>query len=633
MPRGRADAEATSSPQPLMSGTFTEAGRIAGQFSPLQRAFALGRDPGFAPGGEPKPRPGATPSRSALASSGAAPARLSKTQAREAQRQAVRGARLAAQGQHSQALTFFRRSVELDPSSAVVFHDLGYACLQTDRLDEAAKAFGTAVRLKPDLASAWHYLAFVLDQLSRTREALVAYEAACRLEPAQQTAQFRLGQLYLGRERRAEAAEAFRAAAACNGDPVMARLSEAYARHALGDEPAAEALLRAVVAEAPEHAIAHLVLGEVMAQSGQTAEAALWIKKGIALAPHMVGAWHGYATNTKFTAADQPTIELIRAGLDRPDLSPVQRRSVYFALGKAFDDLGNYAEAMQHFEAGNRIRREAGTLDRATLAQQTSALIRATPPGYLNRSWPLGVADETPILIVGMPRSGTTLVEQILSSHPEVAAGGELAFWGDQNSAGLGVFNDRSRPEDARRIAEEYLGVLRRIAPEARRVTDKMPFNFGLLGIIRQVFPRAAIVHCRRHPVDNCLSIFCTDFAATIDFAADRGSLVFFYQQYQRLMAHWREVLSADRFIEIDYEALVADPEGETRRLVAGCGLAWDDACLAPHRNTRRITTASVWQARQPIYRTSVERWRRYEPWLGELRQLLPATEVRPQPY
>ncbi len=151
-----------------------------------------------------------------------------------------------------------------------------------------------------------------------------------------------------------------------------------------------------------------------------------------------------------------------------------------------------------------------------------------------------------------------------------------------------------------------------------------MPFNFGLLGVIRQVFPRAAIVHCRRHPVDTCLSIFTTNFESTIDFAGERGRLVFFYRQYQQLMAHWREVLPPDRFIEVDYETLVADPEPITRRLIATCGLGWNDACLAPHRNQRRITTASLWQARQPIYRTSVERWRRYEPWLGELRQLLP---------
>jgi hypothetical protein len=278
---------------------------------------------------------------------------------------------------------------------------------------------------------------------------------------------------------------------------------------------------------------------------------------------------------------------------------------------------------MRHFDAANRIRSAAAGLDRATLAAQTGRVIATTPPGYLDRRPDLGVADETPILIVGMPRSGTTLVEQILSSHPDVAPGGELSFWHDRNGAGARVFGADARPEAVRRLADDYLAVLHAVSPTAARVTDKMPFNFGLLGMIRQVFPRATIVHCRRHPIDTCLSIFATDFEATIDFAGDRGSLVFFYRQYQRLMAHWREVLPPDRFIEVDYEALVADPAPLTRRLVANCGLQWNDACLAPHRNQRRITTASVWQARQPIYRTSVERWKRYEPWLGELRQLL----------
>jgi hypothetical protein len=136
------------------------------------------------------------------------------------------------------------------------------------------------------------------------------------------------------------------------------------------------------------------------------------------------------------------------------------------------------------------------------------------------------------------------------------------------------------------------------------------------------VFPRATLVHCRRDPVDTCLSIYSTNFEVTFDFAGDQGDLVFYYRQYQRLMDHWREVLPTDRFVEVEYEALVSDPEPHARRLVAACGLEWDEACLAPHRNTRRIATASLFQARQPIYRTSVQRWRRYEPWLGELLEL-----------
>ena len=178
-----------------------------------------------------------------------------------------------------------------------------------------------------------------------------------------------------------------------------------------------------------------------------------------------------------------------------------------------------------------------------------------------------------------------------------------------------------------RQVAADYLAVLRATSPEAGRVTDKMPFNFGMLGVIRQVLPRATIVHCRRYPVDTCLSNFCSGFENVIEFAGDRGSLVFFYRQYQRLMAHWREVLPSDRFIEINYEELVTRTGAAEPTTGRACGLEWNDACLAPHHNQRRITTASLWQARQPIYRTSVERWRRYEPWLGELRTLLPPGE------
>ena len=156
-------------------------------------------------------------------------------------------------------------------------------------------------------------------------------------------------------------------------------------------------------------------------------------------------------------------------------------------------------------------------------------------------------------------------------------------------------------------------------------MTDKQPINFELLWLIRLAFPDARIVHCRRHPVDTCLSIYFTNFwAHQNDYACDRGDLVFYYRQYERLMDHWRRVLPPDRFTEVDYETLVADREAETRRLVAFIGLDWDDACLAPERKRRAVKTASVWQARQPVYKTSVERWRRYEPWLGELRELLP---------
>jgi tetratricopeptide (TPR) repeat protein len=614
---------------PLLAGAGTRPGQSPDRFLPLQsRRLA---ESGDAPPPTGRPRTGnmtATPTSQGPGAAAnppttPAPAKPSRSRAREAHQQAVLGVRLARQGQHAQAIARLRRSVELDPTVATAQHDLGRACLEAGRFEEAVGALGNAVRLNPNLASAYDGLAVALDHLGRVDGALRAYEAAVRLAPERHTAQFRLGQLYLGRGRRREAEACFRSAAAATAGTAQSQISEACAADAAGEGAQAQALLRAVIVADPACGLAHLILGQVLAQAGQSAEAAACIERGIALQPDMIAAWQGFATNTRFTAADQALIERIRNCLERPNLTAWQRKAVHFALGKAHDDIGNYREAMRHFDSANRIRSSAAILDRVTLARQTGRMIASTPPGYLDRRPDLGVEDETPILIVGMPRSGTTLVEQILSSHPDVAPGGELGFWSERNGAGVGVFDATAKPKVVRNLADDYLAVLRAISPEAARVTDKMPFNFGLLGIIRQVFPRATIVHCRRHPVDTCLSIFTTDFDATIDFAGDRSSLVSFYRQYERLMTHWRDVLPPERFIEVDYEELVADPEPLSRRLVATCGLEWNDACLAPHRNQRRITTASLWQARQPIYRTSVERWKRYEPWLGELGELL----------
>jgi tetratricopeptide (TPR) repeat protein len=569
--------------------------------------------------------------RAAVAADQTAGARPSRSRARAAQQQGALGTRFAQQRQYPQAIAAFRRAIELDPAMAEVHHNLGYVCLQTGQLEDAAASFSEAVRLKPDLASAQHYLAMALDHLGRGADALRAYEATLRLEPRHQAAQFRFAQLCLATDRRDDAEAAFRAAAAAETDPLMGRVAAAYAAHVAGDDAAAQALLHAVIADAPGYSTAHMVLGDILARSGALAEAAASLERGISLDPREVAAWQRFATNWKFTAADEPRIGRIRACLERSDLTALQRRAVHFALGKAHDDLGDYAEAMRHFDAANSIRAAAAPLDRAALARRIGRIIDATPAGFLDRRPDLGVEDATPILIVGMPRSGTTLVEQILSSHPQVVAGGELRFWGDKAAAGVTVFGASAVPETVRRLAGEYLAVLRRFSAEAARVTDKMPFNFESLGLIRQVVPRATIVHCRRHPIDTCLSIFTTDFDWNLEFAGDRSSLVFYYRQYERLMAHWREVLPRDRFIELDYEALVAEPEPWTRQLIAACGLEWDDACLAPHRNPGRISTVSLWQARQPIYRTSVARWRRYEPWLGALRELLPTADASPE--
>ncbi len=607
---GTTTATAGDAPPAQLSDLLTDAGRFTAHYEASRvGAFAA--------------RPAAAPPATAMA-------RPPQSRIRAAHQQAVLGMRLAKEGKHAAAIQRFKQSVALDPTVAAVQHNLGLACLQAGRLEEAVLALGCAIRLNPELVSAHMYLAAAFDLLGRESEAVIAYEAAVRLDPGQHPALAGLAELHLKNGRHAQAAADYRAAAVA-ATAVRSKLAGYYnalAASAAGALDEAEALLRTFIVDQPAVGEAHMVLGQVLAESGRSDEAVASFERSIALDPAMAIAWYHVATNRTFNGRDHELIDRMHTCLARSDLTWKQRQAVNFALGKAYDDLGDYAAAMRHVDAANAIRGACIQLDRTLLTRQTDHAIATTPPGFLQRRADFGVEDATPILIVGMPRSGTTLVEQILSSHPDVTAGGELQFWREHKPVGLGVFDAAAHPEAARRVARDYLAVLRAVSPTSARVTDKRPFNFQRLGVIRQVFPRATIVHCRRHPIDTCLSILGTSFDADYEFTSDRGSLVFYYRQYQRLMVHWREVLPPDRFIEVDYEALVAEPEPLTRQLIETCGLQWNDACLASRLNQRRITTASQWQARQPIYRTSAERWRRYEPWLGELRALLPDASV-----
>ena len=558
-----------------------------------------------------------------LHSSASKSATISTQQAGEAMRCAAKGVRLIQHRHFAQGIELLNRAIELQPSMASLRHDLGVALMAAGQLKQAAAAFNAALALDPRLPSAHFYIGQILETLGRQDKAIPAFEAAVALAPDVIAAQMRLGSFYLDRRMYAKSEAAFRAAAAAGKGTVTAAIAEAGALEASGAIDEAVAAIRALVDSYPENAVCHSLLAMYAAKAGNSAESARHFERAAELSPAMAAAWSGLAVNKKFTAGDGPLIARMNAALTRANLPLRARKSLHLALGKAHDDLGNYEAAIRNFEAGGLIRLGDG-FDRAAHARRIDWTIAATPPGYRDRQPDPGIEDAAPILIVGMPRSGTTLTEQILSSHPEIAAAGELRFWGFLDLPRDDYWSLTATPEAVRRVADDYLATLRAFGPGAKRITDKMPDNFLLLGLIHRVFPNATLIHCRRHPIDTALSILATDFTSPLEYASERGDLVFFYRQYERLMAHWRKVLPTDRLIEVDYEALVADPEPQTRRLLSACGLDWNDACLAPHLNTRKVETASVWQVRQPIYRTSVERWRRYEPWLGELRELAP---------
>ncbi len=386
----------------------------------------------------------------------------------------------------------------------------------------------------------------------------------------------------------------------------------------------AEDRLRQLLAHDPSNSEAHLVLAYLFTETGRFDEAAASFERSIELAPWQATAYHGLVSSRRMTEADRPLLARIEARLGAADASERQRMTLHFAAGKVLDDLRDYAGAVAHFDAANELRRRLSPpFDRVYLVQRVDRIVARFTRELFAEHAAMGRGDETPVLVVGMPRSGTTLVERIVSSHPRVGGGGELPFWNERGSVWADVEMGKLAGA-ADGLRGDYLRVLRRIGPDALRVTDKMPFNFLWLGLVHLLFPNARIVHCRRNPIDTCLSIYATQFIQTWGYASDRGDLAFYYRQYLRLMEHWREVLPPDRLLDVDYEDTTSAPEETARRLIAFTGLDWDPACLLPERNPGAVRTASTWQARQPIYRSSVERWRHYEPWLGELRGLVP---------
>ncbi len=488
-------------------------------------------------------------------------------------------------GRRVEAIAALREVVRRDPGTPDAHYNLGYAYYRMGRLLEAAASFRRTLELRPSFDEALGPLASCLEHLGQEGEAVDAFR---RLSRSARNAVER--HMYLGK----------------------ALLME-------GRREEAEKELRLAAAIAPENARAQTFLGRLLVEEGSFEEA--WRRLTVAVETEPA-AFQALSETKRMTEADRPLIERMRVIADREALEPNQLAPIRFGLGKALDDLGDYAEAMRHFEAGNRLKAPSMRADPAAFAARYDRIIADFPAASFKAGQRLARSqDDLAVLIVGMPRSGTTLVEQILSSHPSVAAGGELSFWADRET------ERQRRPQgngpDTLALsgaARDYEAVLRAIGPEAQRVTDKAPQNFERLGLIRRALPAARIIHCRRGPIDTCLSTYVTNFKGRT--AWNRADLVFQYRQYERLMEHWRHALTDDRFTELRYEALIEDPEGETRRLVAFCGLEWSDRCLAPERNPRAVSSASLWQARQPVYATSIERWRRYESWLGEFREL-----------
>lgn len=493
----------------------------------------------------------------------------------------------------------------------------GHAALKADQAAQAVPLLQRAVACAPGHAGAHHLLGMALDRTGRAQEAATALLRAVQLDPRRTEAAVHVAGILLRRGNRTAAAQVLvtAAAAAAEVDPVAAHLCRAQGLGMMDRLVEAAAEVRAVLAQQPHHAEAWRLLGNTRAAAGDLAAAREALRRAVALRPNDASTLLDVVRSGRVTEADLWVVTRIEAELARETLPTRQQMLLGFALGKAYDDLGKRDEAMRAFDRANSVRAQVLPFDSARLVRDVDRMIADFPDPL-----PCHLESTRAVFVVGMPRSGTTLVEQILSSHPHVAAGGEMQFWGE---TGIHCWR-RQRDAGLAELRDGHGQALDTVSTAAARVTDKNPFNFALLGLIRLVLPSAYIIHCRRDPRDVCLSAYVTLFSGGEAWAASRSRLAFYYREYQRLVRHWRTVLPAERFLEIDYETTVAAPDAAARRLVAFCDLPWDDACLHPEANARPVHTASVYQVREAVHQRSVGKWRTYEAWLGELADLEP---------
>lgn len=520
------------------------------------------------------------------------------------------------------------RVMELEPSD--VSPALGLAKMLSDR-----KAFPEAVEVWQVLASKHPSNLNYLRNLANAqglakyrKEAIESWEAVVHRCPQSTPDLIELGKAYLADSQSKRAIEISERVFKIDRKSVDANMLAAMALSEGGQAAQAEIHLNKVLQVQPNNPIAMASLGLAMQEQGRFEDARLPLKRSIELWPSNGLAYYALLRSQKLVDSERGILDAMQSELAKPGLDPLHAAYLRYALGKGFEDLAEYESSFNNYREANRVAYSYWLAyrpwDRERYKFNFDRTIEVFDRAKISSLQPAAPVSSRPLFVVGMIRSGTTLVEQILSSHPDIVAAGEQTFWHEHAGRIFDPVSGTVDRGEAAKVVEEYLTLLNQFSRTSARVTDKLPHNYALIGLIKAAIPEAKFVHIQRNAMDNCLSIFTTAYQRPPAFTLDPGNIVFAYQQYQRLMGHWRTQLSSDDLFEIQYEDLVRNRDSITREMIAFAGLEWSDHCLSPEKNTRSVHTPSTWQVRQPIYSSSVERWRRYEPWLDEFNALKP---------
>jgi tetratricopeptide (TPR) repeat protein len=501
----------------------------------------------------------------------------------------TRGDERMAQGAYAEAVNCYQELLTLDSGHAVAHNNLGAALCKLGHYGGAEDAFRRAIGIRASYADAHCNLGTLLRWRGRFAPSETSLRRALQLKPTHVEAQIALGTTLI----------------------PLGRVREA------------KDLLKKALLVAPRNVAALVAMGEITGLEGHLAEAEAFFKRALAVDPQAPGAWAALVRLRRMTPADSAWLKGAEASVSG-SLAPLDEANLRYAIGKYCDDVGDFRQAFRSYQRANELQKAAAdAYDRDARKRLVDDLLRAYTRETLSQARAGACDSRRPVFVVGMPRSGTSLVEQVIASHPAAKGAGELGFWVEAVRKHETVLRHEPPAETLRRkLAAAYLRVLARYSPDALRVVDKTPFNSDYLGLIHAVFPNARIIYLRRDPIDTCLSCYFQPFTAALNFTMDLADLAHYYREHQRLIAHWRGVLPSGTLFEVPYAELVADQEGWTRNILDFLGLEWDERCLDFQKTDRTVLTASFWQVRQEIYRRSAGRWRNYERFIAPLLEL-----------
>jgi tetratricopeptide (TPR) repeat protein len=504
----------------------------------------------------------------------------------------TRANRSMAAGAYTDAIPFYEKLIALNPRHVIALNNLGSALHKIGRYKQAEVRFREVIRIKPDFADAHSNIGASLLLTGLYDDAEYFLRHALKLRP-----RF-----------------------------VEARINLALVLNFLGRLRDAKSHLQKALKYEPRNVEALLGMALTVRSEGNFDEASTLLSRALQVSPKMPRALASQAAMRKMTSSDRAWLasaeEVAASGLE-----PVDESDLRFAIGKYYDDVEDFKQAFQNYTRANELLKPlAEPYDGDAYRRFVDRMIQVYAPGVVAPG--AGSSSSMkPVFVVGMPRSGTSLSEQIIASHPSARGAGELGFWSHavherEAAMGAGQLGESAR----HKLAEDYLRILGAGTGDALRIVDKAPVNSDSLGIIHSVFPNARIIYMRRNPIDTCLSCYFQRFSLALNFTMDLSDLVDYYRHHERLVAHWRSVLPPGTILDVPYEELVADQRGWSRKILDFLGLDWDEQVLDFHDTKRVVATASFWQVRQKIYKNSVQRWRNYERFIAPLLDLNDST-------